>query len=196
MVRVGESGRVTHDFATCLRASQEQADAPWWEEVYRHAFPDFATMSYVGDCPAQRDGVDRVVVTSSGHNYKIDEKVRIKDYKDFFLEFWSVKEKGKRSWIALDLAADFIAYAFVPSRRCYLLPFPPLRLAWRENHREWVSTYGEKIVPNQGYTTRGVAVPIPVVMDAIRDAFLVTWTAPDAAASIEQPTEMIDGFAF
>lgn len=181
-----------HDFAASLRMSQEQADAPWWEEVYRAAFPTFASMTYVGDCPAQRDGVDRLITTASAHVYKIDEKVRAKDWPDFFLEFWSVFEQRKQGWIASDLAADFIAYAFIPSRRCYLLPFPSLRLAWKEHRTGWVEIYGERRVPNRGYTTIGVPVPIPVVLDAIRDAFLVTWSA----VATEQPVEVIDGFAF
>lgn len=184
---------MTHDFATSLRKSQDQADAPWWEQVYRRAFPSFSTMSYVGDCPAQRDGVDRLVVTSTAHTYRIDEKVRSRDYDDFFLEFWSVKEQRKPGWVAQDLAADFIAYAFIPSQRCYLLPFPSLRSAWASNRVEWVSRYSQKNVPNRGYTTVGVPVPIPVVLDAIRDAMLVRWDPPNAA---NEPVEEIDGFTF
>lgn len=176
-----------HDFRSSLRKSQEQADAPWWEQVYRRAFPSFAAMTYVGDCPAQRDGVDRLVITSSAHTYKIDEKVRDKDWPDFFLEFWSVREQQKPGWIASDLAADFIAYAFVPSKRCYLLPFPSLRLAWKENRQAWVGAYGTRNVPNRGYTTVGTPVPIPVVLDAIRDAMLVRWEDASSPVDLSAP---------
>ncbi len=169
---------MTHDFATSLRMSQAQADAPWWGEVYRQAFPAFAGMTYVGaNCPAQRDGVDRLVTTDTGHVYRVDEKVRGKDYDDFFLEFWSVEEKKERGWIAKALACDFIAYAFIPSARCYLLPFASLRRAWGMRGKEWVAKYGPRRVPNRGYTTVGVPVPIATVLDAIRDGMLIRWTA-------------------
>jgi hypothetical protein len=158
--------------------SQDQADAPWWAEVYQRAFPAFSGMTYVAnDCPAQRDGVDRLVTTRNGHVYRIDEKVRDKDWPDFFLEHWSVDRKVA-GWVAKDLACDFIAYAFVPSQRCYLLPFTSLRRAWETNRDEWIRKYREKAVPNRGWVTWGVPVPIPVVLDAIRDSMLVTWGAP------------------
>lgn len=173
---MGERASVIHPFAASLQLSHEHADAPWWEEIYREAFPAFAGMTYVGDSPAQRDGVDRIVTTTNGHIYRIDEKVRAKDYDDFFLEYWSVTREKKRGWIAKDLACDFIAYAFIPSRRCYLLPFPSLRRAWRLNCAGWVKRYGALEARNSGYVTTGTAVPISVVLDALRDALLVTWS--------------------
>jgi hypothetical protein len=36
---------------------------------------------------------------------------------DFLLEYWSDYERRSPGWIEKDLACDFIAYAFVPSRR-------------------------------------------------------------------------------
>lgn len=171
-----------HDFATSLRRSREQASAPWWEPLYRSAFPELATMSYVGDSPAQRDGVDRVLVTHSGHVYQIDEKVRTSDYPDLCLEYWSDQERRHPGWIARDLACDFIAYAFAPSGRCYLLSFPLLRRAWRLHGPDWMRLGearhdGFRIVEakNRGYVSRSVAVPIDHVLDAIRGASLLTF---------------------
>jgi hypothetical protein len=134
-----------HDFHRSLRASRRHSSASWWEQVYRAAFPSFEGMTYVNNPGSgQRDGVDRIVTLTSGRVVTVDEKVRERDYDDFCLEYWSVKHKRDSSrdepgWVAKDLRCDYIAYAFVPSGRCYLLPFHDLRRAWRENHERWVS---------------------------------------------------------
>lgn len=187
---MGQSGGgVVHEFGASLRLSQEHSTAWWWEPVYRAAFPDLATLTYVSkDGPVQRDGVDRVIVTTGGRTYKVEEKVRSKDYEDFFLEYWSDYEARKLGWAAKDSAADFIAYAFIPSARCYLLPFLGLWRAMRENGKAWIERYGERVVPNRvrgrAWTTKGVAVPILVVLDAIRDGCLIRWDA-DGAPRLE-----------
>lgn len=171
------TGRV-FDFRESLAKSRQHADAPWWGEVYRKAFPSLAAMSYVeGSCPAQHDGVDRLVSTSSGHTYLIDEKADDHATGNFFLEYWSDHENRKRGWVAKDLASDFVAYAFVPWKRCYLLPFPTLRLAWRQNGKAWVTQYRERRIPNKGWTTVGVPVPINVVLAAVTKAQCFDWSA-------------------
>lgn len=163
-----------HDFRESLAKSHAQADAPWWFEVYRKAFPDLESFVCVRqDGWAQRGGIDRVLTLSSGKTLSIDEKVRYKDRDDIALEYWSDKARKIPGWVAKDLACDFIAYAFVPSGRCYLLPFQTLRRAWRENHKSWVKEHYQVVAENPGYKTISVAVPIPVLMKALGDAMLV-----------------------
>lgn len=167
---------MTHNFAESLAWSQSWADAPWWEDVYRQAFPAFETMiCQRQDGWAQRAGIDRHVFLSDGTTVKVDEKVREQDWPDFFLEYWSDWERQKAGWVASNLACDYIAYAFVPTQTCYLLPFQPLRRAWRQHCRDWVAEYGRREVANDGWTTVGTPVPIDVVLDAIRDALIVKW---------------------
>lgn len=182
--RVGQpvgGGVIVHDFQASLRRSQEQADAPWWGEVYRRAFPDFDGMHCVRDDGwAQRGGIDRVVVLRSGKTVTIDEKVRDKDYDDILLEYWSDYERRTKGWVAKELACDFIAYAFVPSQTCYLLPALALRRAWREHWRHWVETFRRVEARNRGYTTVSVAVPIDELFLAIDAALRVQWGLPRA----------------
>lgn len=75
------------------------------------------------------------------------------------------------------MTCDFIAYAFVPSATCYLLPYQLLRRAWNEHKREWWSEYGQKRADNGSYVTVSVPVPIDVVLAAITDAMVIRWTA-------------------
>lgn len=175
-----------HDFAQSLALSHEYEDAPWWQEVYSKAFPNFHSMMSVRkDGWAQRAGIDRVIQLKSAKTVKVDEKVRSKDWGDIALERWSDMEKKTPGWIQKELDCDFIAYAFVPSQRCYLFPFQTLRRAWLLEGKNWIDlaesgSGGFHIVhaKNKGYTTESVAVPTEILLASIRQAMVVTWGEP------------------
>lgn len=175
-----------HDFNESLRFSHRQSDEWWWELVYRAAFPDFDHMIDLrADMKAQRLGVDRVVVTKSEKRLRVDEKVRRTVWPDILLEYWSKEptsdNRGVLGWVAKDLHTDFIAYAFVPSQTCYLLPFQTLRVAWKRNGRKWVDRH--KIVRAQNvdkatgheWTTTSVAVPVEELLNSLADASVLRW---------------------
>lgn len=167
-----------HQFKKSLELSQAQSDAPWWEQVYRRAFPTMHSMMCVrNDGWAQRGGIDRVITLESGKSIYVDEKVRAESWPDILLEYWSSVEHQRPGWIAQDMASDYIAYAFIPTEECFLLPFHTLRLAWHENRNAWVSKYKRVEAANKGYTTVSVAVPTGVVLSALRDAMHVSWAA-------------------
>lgn len=167
---------VGNDFGRDLAWSHAQSDDPMWEQVYRSAFPTFAGMQSVSaDGWAQRGGIDRQVFLADGTVLKIDEKARRKVWPDFCLEYWSDEARRIPGWIAKPLTMDYLAYAFVPTRTCYLLPWHSLRRAWWLHRNDWVAQYREVRAQNPGYTTVSVAVPINVVLDAIRDAMVVQW---------------------
>lgn len=165
-----------HDFRDSLRRSAAQTDNPIWESVYRAAFPAFDSMTCVrADGWAQRGGIDRVVVLSSGKTLTVDEKVRERDYGDVLLEYWSDVVRRSPGWVAKDLACDFIAYAVLPTKKCYLLPFQTLRKAWQLNHKRWVAAYRKIEAQNNGYVTVSVGVPVPVLMGSLSEAMTVSW---------------------
>jgi hypothetical protein len=165
-----------HDFGQSLKLSQSYANAPWWEPVYREAFPGFVSMHYVAkDGWAQRGGIDRNIQLDCGKNVTVDEKVRAEDWNDILLERWSDEEKRIAGWIQKALACDYIAYAFIPSGRCYLFPFLQLRRAWLLNGRIWIEQYPAVRARNNGYTTLSHPIPIDVLLRAVIDASLVTW---------------------
>lgn len=172
-----------HDFRDSLALSASYAEAPWWRPVYDAFFPNLAAMVNVrSDGWAQRGGIDRVLTLASGKTISVDEKVRSEDWPDFLLEYWSDYEHKLPGWVEKDLACDFIAYAFVPSRRCYLLPFTTLRRAWLLHRTEWtdkaaahVPGYRRVNADNGRYHTISVTVPIPDLLDAISGAQVATW---------------------
>ena len=165
-----------HDFKESLARSHSYENATWWIDVYRQAFPNLeAAVSVRNDGWAQRAGIDRVLTLRSGKTQTVDEKVREKDWPDVLLERWSNKDKRTPGWIQQELACDFIAYAYVPSRTCLLFPFPTLRRAWLKHGRAWVETHQIVHAQNNGYVTESVAVPRAELFDALRDAMEIKW---------------------
>lgn len=128
---------------------------------------------------AQRGGIDRVITLDSGKTITVDEKVRAKDWDDILLEYWSDQERRVPGWAAKPLACDFIAYAFVPSQTCYLLPALAMRRAWKDHGKHWFDTYGCVKARNEEcgrrWTTVSTPVPIGELYDAIDAALRVQW---------------------
>lgn len=185
-------------FGDDLKFSHDQANAPFWEEVYRRAWPDFASMVSVRkDGWAQRGGIDRSVTTFSGVTYWIDEKVRRKLYEvddrfrtkyfpsgatvfpDILLEIFSDQEKRTPGWVVKDLACHYIAYAILPIKQVYLLPVSPLQKAWRDNEQKWLQEFGKRPSKNEyngrRWTTLNCPVPVPVLMYSIARAMAFTF---------------------
>ena len=165
-----------HNFQASLERSNGYADAPWWFEVYRKAFPNLmACVCVRKDGWAQRGGIDRVVTLSSGRTITVDEKVREKDWPDILLERWSDEARKIPGWIQKPLACEFIAYAFVPSKRCYLFPTLTLQRAWRLFGRHWIETCHEVRAQNSAYCTVSVAVPVKQLFASISEAICIEW---------------------
>ena len=165
---------VVHDFATSLARSHRQADDDWWLAIYRKAFPGvLSAVSIKKDGWAQRGGVDRIITLSSGRIIEIDEKVREKDWDDIALERWSDRDRKTPGWVQKQLKCEFIAYAFLPSRTCYLFPTLTLQRAWKLFGPDWIRDYPSVKAFNDGYVTESVAVPIDVLRNAMGDAMMV-----------------------
>lgn len=173
-----------HDFQTSLARSHEQEGAVWWPVVYRKAFPNLMSMVSVRqDGWAQRGGIDRIITLKSGKTISVDEKVRDKDWPDIALERWSNRERRVPGWVQKDLACDFIAYAFVPTKRCFLLPFLTLRNTWIREGKKWCELAEEGaggfrtvLAQNDNYTTESVAVPIETLLSAIQKSLVISWS--------------------
>lgn len=177
---------MTHVMEQDLAWSQAQSSDPMWERIYRLAFPDFVAMRTAHqDMEYQRAGIDRLVELSTSRIVKIDEKVRRKEWADFFLEY--ISHGDKPGWVVKPLLCDYIAYAWVPKKIGYLLPVLELQRAWRERGDRWIELgkrrqhgFDHKLIKNtplngSSYTTVGVCVPIAVCLDAIRNAMVVRW---------------------
>lgn len=169
-------GRVPQyrDFHEDLAYSDRASEEPFWEAVYRKAFVNFAgQLKSSGDTAAQHMGIDRIVHLTSGAVLRIDEKKRRKVRDNVFLEYQHVYDSGRKApgWMEKDLNIDYIAYAFIPTRRVLLLPWHLLRAAWLDKKEDWIqraedSSNAEFYIarsPNRGYVSYGCTVPIGIV---------------------------------
>lgn len=154
--------------------SQKASDEPFWENVYSRAFVGYVgNLPVLGDSPAQRLGIDRFVILSSGKELRIDEKKRETVYPDILLEYLSNDQTGTPGWIEKDLLIDYIAYAFMPVKRVHLYPWQQLRLAWALHGRAWQKKYKKVPAQNAGYTTWSVAIPITTLDEAVRSVSVI-----------------------
>lgn len=181
-------GVTVHTFSKDLHASHKWADAPWWRTVYETRFPGCQIQDMREDGWWQRAGIDRLIHLPNATSVRIEEKVRDKAYDDFALEFEHVHKNSRQfmrlGWMNLDLACDYLAYAVVPRRVCYMLPWRELRQAWHRNKAEWIdnaesSRHDFRIAEANNenrYISRSVVVPATVLRDALTSVMSVQWT--------------------
>jgi len=163
-----------HDFKEQLSYSETASDEPFWDAIYRKAFPNMVNhMLCNGDTQSQRMGIDRLIMLASGKVLTIDEKKRKEEYSDILLEYVSVDTTDAPGWIEKDLSIDYLAYAFMKTKRVYLLDWLALRRAWGHYKEEWLSKYTHITAQNNGYKTLSVAVPIDVLKSAISLATVI-----------------------
>lgn len=175
-----------HSFAGELAYGNNAGDDAFWEAVYREAFPTFRDMmAHPDDMARQRVGIDRTVRLQNGQLIRIDEKKRREVRDDVLLEYVSNSVTGAPGWIEKDLSIEYMAYAFMPTRQCYLFCWPQLQRAWRKEAVGWkdraAAGYGGfslVTAHNAGYDTHSLAVPLTYLLDAYSWAALVIASPP------------------
>lgn len=156
-----------NDFKEDLKFSHDAEELKIWSGIYSKAFPSCKTKNNREDGQLQRVGIDRTIVLASGKAIYVDEKIRRKDYGDILLEYISNDKHQTPGWVCKPLFCDYIAYAVLPTKMCYLLPVPQLQKAWSENGESWKATYFISKAENEGYNTISVCVPVTEVFRAI-----------------------------
>ena len=69
--------KMEHEFTDEREFSEAASSEPFWDAVYRQAFPNLVShMPCPGDFASQRMGIDRVLLLSNGKTLTIDEKKR------------------------------------------------------------------------------------------------------------------------
>jgi len=141
----------TYDFDTQLTAGEAA------EHVLDNLFAAKFEISVV-DRASQRSGIDRVFTRrDGGHRLTIEYKTDWTASKtgNAFVETVSVDTASKAGW-AYTSRADFLIYYLPDDRLIYVIQFSKLR---RRLDR-WNRQYRQKAIPNQGYNTVGLLVPL------------------------------------
>ena len=106
----------------------------------------------------QRAGIDRIFTCLYfGQQFTVEYKTDKTAARtgNAFIETVSVTTTGKRGW-AYTSTAEYLVY-YVPGREvAYIVPFEVIRA----HLLRWLNTYQQRSVPNHGYCTEGVLVPL------------------------------------
>ena len=162
-----------HDFWEQIEYSLLPCDEPFWTAVYEEAFPDMVDLKTVSDLHKQKLGIDRVITLGNGKRFFVDEKKRKRTYPDILLEYVAVNTTGAPGWMEKNLAIDYIAYAFMPTKTVYLIPWDSLKMAWKRNKGRWMVIYKDVEGKNEGYITHSIAVPIEVLKNEVDSIVVV-----------------------
>lgn len=106
---------------------------------------------------AQKSGIDRTWTDENGLRFSIEYKAddRAATSGNVFIELVSVDNTQKAGW-AKTSCAQVLVYYIPPKNKAYLIPM----LVLKNLTIEWEKKYSRKIIPNNGYNTEGVIVPI------------------------------------
>lgn len=162
--------------------SLESGEEAFWAAVYKKAFYNLRSQELCTNREKQRQGIDRILYLSNGAVLHVDEKKRREDYPDVLLEYTSCLERDTPGWIEKDLTIDYLAYAFMPSKRCFLFPWHMLRRAWLKYGEHWKGEHryvkAKTRVGNDEYHTVSVAVPTGVLLKAVSTATIIDVSKP------------------
>lgn len=106
----------------------------------------------------QRQGIDRhYVCRKDGRYFKVEYKTDYLAHKtgNAFIETVSIDSEGRAGW-AYTSKADFLFYFVVEDLLLYILPMETIR----KQLSRWAKEYPIKAVPNRGYRTYGILVPL------------------------------------
>lgn len=153
---------------------------------------DGCTHVVQADQEQDRAGVDYIAHLRRGAQIKIDAKARSKGASRYWrsgpelqLEIWSVRPGGKYQTSQARLKAgwtlsestdvDMILFTYDPTdtKECFLVPYQPLRIAFRRHLVDWKTTYKfdvQETPGSRGWESECVFVPASVVFAAIEKA--------------------------
>ena len=155
-----------NEFAAQLAQSHKDAEAPFWDDLYRQMFSArfHRTELVLDEQRYQRVGIDRRVILTDGTAWHVEEKLRQEDYGDILLEYKSVLERDEPGWAVNDLyETDLLVYGIKPTGKFYVFQYPALRQIAKERQDEWAYKFGFKDAPNHSYLTRNIPVPVSVL---------------------------------
>lgn len=107
----------------------------------------------------QRMGIDRRFTGPTGAVYSVEYKTdeRAGETGNVFIETVSVDTENKLGW-AYTSCAQILAY-YIPALQTIYLAY---MTSVKESVRQWNDIYPIRRIPNRGYHTIGLLVPIPI----------------------------------
>jgi len=160
-----------HSFTEKLALAQSKEGA--LDRIYHNYFQNVSgveRIQRIDDMSQQRIGIDTLITLNSGIKIRTQEKWRTIRYRgDILLEYCSVfrnDECKSPGWV-YTCDADYIFIVYEPSDLVKIYPVVQLKIAWHNNGKNWIKDYFPINARNPTYITKSVAVPTPVLEEAI-----------------------------
>jgi hypothetical protein len=135
------------------------SEGEFWERELDRRFSQWYTIAPASDAE-QRKGIDRIFQSLDGAvwtvQYKADSKAA--QTGNAFVELVSVDKSGVKGW-AYTCQAQLLLYYVPPAATIYVVPVVSLKLALAR----WQGEYQRRTIPNKGYNTIGLLVPLTVL---------------------------------
>lgn len=167
------------DFHTDAGYEKEQARSAWWAKTMWQAFPNADDWRHA-TATEQRRGVDFVVWGSwlgGTWSHNIDAKYRRKVWSDILLEVQSSNMTGRLGWAVKASDTDYLAYAWVPSKETWFIPFRLLQESMKTHGHDWTERFSRVRSDNEApfgdYTTTNLAVPKQVLWAEVPNIFII-----------------------
>ena len=150
------------------KAFEERTNYLHFNHIERYLSQGFymTDLIEINDIEMQRDGIDVQVDLDDGREIKIELKTdKHIDSPNLFLEDVSSFESKSVGW-TMKCKADILSYGFYNEEtesleRLYFFHMPRLRKWFRKHYKK----YEPKRIQNNGYHSRGRAVPIEDIKD-------------------------------
>ena len=139
-----------YDFKKQLAAGEQS------EAMLDNFFAQWYSITPVG-MAEQRQGIDRIFTRTDGTTFPIEYKTDWTASKtgNAFVETVSVDTANKPGW-AYSSKARYLIYYVPGDGLIYVIEFSKLR----SHLRRWENQYQARSIPNQGYHTKGLLVPL------------------------------------
>lgn len=143
---------------TATYSFQKQlAEGERWEEFLDGLFAADFEICRVGRAD-QRRGIDRIFIRrANGRPYRVEYKADRTAARtgNAFIELVSVDTANKPGW-AITSQAEYLVYYIVGIGPAYIIRLHTLR----QHLHDWSTKYERRRVPNRGYHTVGLLVPL------------------------------------
>jgi len=141
---------MTYSFKEQLTAGEKS------EQYLDRFFSQWYSITPVG-MAEQRQGIDRIFTRADGTTFPIEYKTDWTAGKtgNAFVETVSVDTANKPGW-AYSSKARYLIYYVPGDSLIYVIEFSRLR----SHLQRWAKQYQTRAIPNQGYRTKGLLVPL------------------------------------
>jgi hypothetical protein len=115
----------------------------WLNGLYKQAFPHLENIVDNKNVTSQFEGVDKwLYCKNTGRPFRIEEKLRNKDYGDLLLEDYSNWDTKRPGWTRdIQKITDYLVYIILLRKTLWIFCYPALRQYFLTNYDNLYKSY-------------------------------------------------------